>query len=48
MFGVGGDTAAGAPAGDAESLMEEKRAKAEEARRQLDALFGDDEGKDPT
>ena len=47
MFGVGGDAKAGAPPGDAESLMAAKRAKADEARRQLDALFGDDEGEDP-
>lgn len=48
MFGVAGNTAGGAPAGDAESLMEAKRAKAQEARRQLDALFGDDEGENST
>jgi len=43
MFGI--DSTAGDPAsaGEAESLMEQKRAKADEARRQLDALFGGDD-----
>jgi hypothetical protein len=45
MFGVEGKSGESGSGGDPESLMEAKRAKAEEARRQLDALFGsgDDE-----
>ena len=37
MFGVETDSG-----GDAETLMDRKRAQAEEARKQLDALFGND------
>lgn len=43
MFGVEGNTSDVPPAGDAESLMDRKRAKSNEARKQLDALFGDDD-----
>jgi len=43
MFGVEGDTADRAGASDAESLMERKRAQADDARKQLDALFGEDD-----
>lgn len=43
MFGIENGAVDKARADDPESLMERKRAKAEEARKQLDALFGDDE-----
>jgi hypothetical protein len=43
MFGIEAKTGDNSSAGDAESLIEAKRAKADEARRQLGALFGDDE-----
>ena len=42
MFGIDGKAGDPASTGEAESAMERKRAKAEEARRQLDALFGGD------
>ena len=45
MFGVERESGESGSTGDAESLMEAKRAKAEEARRQLDALFGSNEEK---
>lgn len=45
MFGIAGASGESESAGDAESLMQAKRAKAEEARRQLDALFGGDDDK---
>ena len=41
MFGMDSKARDQSSVGDAESLMERKRAKAEEARKQLDALFGD-------
>lgn len=41
MFGIDSGTDEPSSAVDAESLLERKRVKAEEARRQLDALFGD-------
>lgn len=43
MFGVDSTAGGTASAGEAESLMEQKRAKADAARRQLDALFGGDD-----
>ncbi len=42
MFGIEADTPGKGSASDAESLMERKRAAADEARKKLDALFGDD------
>jgi len=42
MFGVESDTGVQATDGDAETLMDRKRAQAEEARNKLGALFGDD------
>ncbi|GMQ96034.1 MAG: hypothetical protein BMS9Abin14_526 [Gammaproteobacteria bacterium] len=41
MFGVDGNTGDQSTDSDPESLMERKRAQAEEARKQLDALFRD-------
>jgi hypothetical protein len=43
MFGVESSAGDQAAAGEAESLVERKRAKADEARKQLDALFGNDD-----
>jgi hypothetical protein len=43
MFGVESKASDESTAENAESLMERKRAKADEARKQLDALFGDDD-----
>lgn len=42
MFGIEGEAGDKLSADDAESLMERKRAKVDEARKQLDALFDDD------
>ena len=43
MFGIESKAGDRGSAGEAESLMERKRAKADEARKQLDALFGKDD-----
>ena len=43
MFGIESNAGDQAAAGEAESLVERKRAKADEARKQLDALFGNDD-----
>ena len=43
MFGIESKAGDRGSAGEAESLMERKRAKADEARKQLDALFGNDD-----
>jgi len=42
MFGVESNTGDQASDGDAETLLDRKRAQADEARKKLDALFGDD------
>ncbi len=42
MFGVESKVTDRTSVGDAESLMDRKRAEAEEARKRLDGLFGDD------
>jgi hypothetical protein len=43
MFGVESKGADGSSDADAETLMDRKRAQADEARKKLDALFGDDD-----
>jgi hypothetical protein len=43
MFGVESEAGDKSSADDPQSQIERKRAKAEEARKQLDALFGDDD-----
>ena len=43
MFGIESKAGEQSSASDAKSLLDRKRAKADEARKQLDALFGDDE-----
>ena len=43
LFSVESKAGDQGPAGDAQSLMDRKRAQADEARKQLDRLFGDDE-----
>lgn len=43
LFGIEGQSGGAASAPDAKSLAEQRRAQADEARRQLDALFGDDD-----
>jgi len=42
MFGVAGTGNEPSSSDDPEALLERKREKADEARRQLDALFGDE------
>lgn len=43
MFGIESKSGDTSSADDPESLLEHKRAKSDEARKQLDALFGDDD-----
>jgi len=43
LFGVEGNRKGAAPMPDAGRLADRRRAQAEEARRKLDALFGDDD-----
>lgn len=47
IFGVEGETRGAAAAPDAKTLADRRRAEAEEARKKLDALFGDDNDQEP-